>query len=505
MIDTLTSFCTGKKPLPILALLLIALAGCDAEASRDYGVEMEDSRWEWARQAGGSDWTYGTSISTMLNGDPVVAGFMTGGAKVFDEHRLSVIGSRNGFLVRYSARGRIQWIRQIGERGSVTVAEHAHGPATPILVVGAISEHLLDREPGLARFGSSVIERHVRRDDGFLGALRASDGEPLWAVQWNEPGKSEPNAVAVGPDGDIFVAGIESTSQDEQLIPDDDQARATISRFSPEGERVWSYAFERRSAAGSVVVGEDDGLYVTGRFLESVPTGLDGSYTIPRFFVARFTLDGELVWTRTGRAEGIDPDAPRTANTLIERGVHIGTSSVHAVAARPGGGVVVGGGFRGRIEFAGTEREGPMRPGGINEVLHDAFVAAFDGKGEELWIASGGGPVADFVRGIAVDRDGNVYATGDFMGTATFDGQTLHANDGERLVFVAKYSADGELQWVEQSTLAQRSSGGTAIAVSDDGRCYVTGFFDGQARFGQHRLTGLRSRNMFVAALRCLE
>lgn len=115
------------------------------------------------------------------------------------------------------------------------------------------------------------------------------------------------------------------------------------------------------------------------------------------------------------------------------------------------------------------------RPGGGQDV----FVAKFNAVGQALWARSGGGatPEWDAGRGIGVDEEGNVYVTGQFFGDADFDGHPLSGSNQARF-FLAKYDAQGTLQWVRQSTGDDRDNYGSGLAVDSTGNCYALGYMD---------------------------
>lgn len=82
----------------------------------------------------------------------------------------------------------------------------------------------------------------------------------------------------------------------------------------------------------------------------------------------------------------------------------------------------------------------------------DIVLLKYSPTGELLWGRAAGGPLNDAAFGIDTDKDGNVYITGAYSGLAVF-GDTVVANidpDGVNLPFsfVARYAADGELDWV---------------------------------------------------------
>ncbi|MEE9411846.1 MAG: SBBP repeat-containing protein, partial [Methylococcales bacterium] len=134
-----------------------------------------------------------------------------------------------------------------------------------------------------------------------------------------------------------------------------------------------------------------------------------------------------------------------------------------------------------------------------------AFVAKYSASGDLIWVKPSGSP-----RGLAVDNSGSVYVMGNFTNTVTFgsgeSSETTLTSDGGNDIFLAKYTADGDLVW------AKRAGGisfdvGSSLAVDGSGNAYLTGFFSsGIATFGSGEanevtLTGndFSDGNLFVA------
>ncbi len=123
----------------------------------------------------------------------------------------------------------------------------------------------------------------------------------------------------------------------------------------------------------------------------------------------------------------------------------------------------------------------------------DAFVVKYDRDGTALWARRmGTGVFNDFGAGVAIESrsfsgGGNVYVSGYFTGIATFDGGANPAielttrNDFD--AFLAAYSGDGDLLWVEQAGGAEQDTG-RGVAVGDGGRVFWTGSFTGTATWG---------------------
>jgi hypothetical protein len=81
------------------------------------------------------------------------------------------------------------------------------------------------------------------------------------------------------------------------------------------------------------------------------------------------------------------------------------------------------------------------------------WVCTYQLPGEPVngaFIAAAGGTSDDNASSAAVDALGNVYVAGGYSGTATF-GNTSKTSKGDSDIFVAKYNANGVLQWVQSA------------------------------------------------------
>jgi uncharacterized delta-60 repeat protein len=98
----------------------------------------------------------------------------------------------------------------------------------------------------------------------------------------------------------------------------------------------------------------------------------------------------------------------------------------------------------------------------------------YDPDGNLLWVATYDGPVGedDRARAIALDQSGNVYVTGDSVGTDVFtDYATI------------KYDTDGNKLWVARYNGPRSYDYASAIAVDTGGNVYVTGYSKGVSNY----------------------
>lgn len=122
-----------------------------------------------------------------------------------------------------------------------------------------------------------------------------------------------------------------------------------------------------------------------------------------------------------------------------------------------------------------------MKPVFVSALLliaHAAFSQDYQ------WVRSGSGIGQDVGQRVTVDAWGNVYATGNISGEATFNG-TLYTGNGIFDMFLAKYDAAGNLKWLRTAGGIQ-SDCGYGVKTDTDGNVYVTGDFSEIAEFSDN-------------------
>ena len=132
-------------------------------------------------------------------------------------------------------------------------------------------------------------------------------------------------------------------------------------------------------------------------------------------------------------------------------------------------------------------------------VSDDIFVIKYDANGRVVWARSAGGLYNDYAAGMAVDLAGNCYVTGSFQINADFGGITLTntMTPNTHGLFLAKYNPQGGLLWLKQANgdLVQ----GLAIGVEPGGNLFVTGDFIRTASFNGINISSPTNHNIFVA------
>ncbi len=117
----------------------------------------------------------------------------------------------------------------------------------------------------------------------------------------------------------------------------------------------------------------------------------------------------------------------------------------------------------------------------------DVVVAKYNENGVQQWarVLSSAGGGYDAGKGVAVTADGSCYVAGYTGGS--LGGQTL---TGDSDLFILKYDADGNLQWLKQRGAPGTYTYGYALAIDSDNNSYIAGettaSLDGQTLAGSY-------------------
>jgi hypothetical protein len=186
------------------------------------------------------------------------------------------------------------------------------------------------------------------------------------------------------------------------------QSSSASSMSSGNGAEIaWMRLFGGEGAdfAEAVAVDDAGNVYVTGKinselFEEQVLAG-------EHQFVRKLSSQGDVLWTQLFEGSGT------------------------AIALDAQGFVIVGGSTTAGFEGASNAGE------------TDGVIAKFDAEGNRIWLKLLGGVGSDYISGLDVDADGNIYIGG--TTSALFGNEPAQ---GENDVFIAKLDGSGEAVWM---------------------------------------------------------
>lgn len=189
----------------------------------------------------------------------------------------------------------------------------------------------------------------------------------------------------------------------------------------------------------------------------------------------------------------------------------------HGITTDASGNVIVIGYFG--IAASTTQTTVDFDPGaGVANLTNtggwDPFIWKMDANGNHLWARTFGSTTAGTATDercwdVAVDSDGNIFASGFIAGTYDLDagaGVASFTSAGERDNFLVKYDTSGNYLW--GFTIPDTGDAATAIkensiALDYSGHAFFAGHFNGTADFdpgaGTANLTSAGNADLFVA------
>lgn len=163
-----------------------------------------------------------------------------------------------------------------------------------------------------------------------------------------------------------------------------------------------------------------------------------------------------------------------------------------AITLDEDGNMYVTGGFQSEVQFGGTRLS--------SKGDSDAFIAKYNAMGEPIWCNQVGGDTV--LRSSLTEYgadilfyDGFIYVTGVFLSTAKFSNIEV-VSHGMDDIFLAKYALNGQLIWVKTAGGASQDVP-HALAIDNLGGIYLTGSFQGKAKFSNTQLESQNSTDMF--------
>lgn len=157
--------------------------------------------------------------------------------------------------------------------------------------------------------------------------------------------------------------------------------------------------------------------------------------------------------------------AKNAGNTQSDKGMSIHRHSPSIIYA--------GGYFSGSITFGQVSI-----PGSGGE---DGLMIRFTPNGDAAWVNRIAGPGNERVLAITSDGSGNYYATGYFESTAGISGVFMQSN-GQKDMFIAKYSQGGVLNWV-RNLGSIGDDMGTGVSCDAQGNVHLSATYSDSLTF----------------------
>jgi len=313
----------------------------------------------WQKSFGGVDDQEGQAIAFDSAGAAYIGGRFKG-TLVFEQTLNSTIGL-DAFIAKLSLDGSPSWSVQAGGTGDQEVQAIAVRAENTIIVGRRFSELLNFFE----NCPDSIVAIDPADDALFVASLGGGNTcKWLKRIAAGPQGDSSPISLAVGDDGDIFVAGGFSS---RTLFPDQPKCKQVndtqaedlfVAKLDLNGDCQWSRRFGEANAmvaeaqgATAIAVDAVSNVFVTGQYKGSISFG--EKHEFPSLgdadaFVLKLNSAGEHVWS----------------NVISGTGTEYGNALV----------LDASGEF---VFVAGTFRDGPLNLGGgpLTPASSDVFLA----------------------------------------------------------------------------------------------------------------------------------
>ena len=208
---------------------------------------------------------------------------------------------------------------------------------------------------------------------------------------------------------------------------------------------------------GNGITCDDSGnVYVTGQteFSANYDSHILNSWGSHDILVAKYSTDGSISWIHNAGGRGGDV------------GHGIGVDSLHNT--------FIIGEIEDTVDFGSGIS---AKSNGANDI----FIAKYNTVGNISWAKGFGSSGNDKGEAIVVTPSGDCYMTGYFSSGTNFDGTTLNSTGGYD-IFIIKTNSSGQVQWAKKAG-GEGNDRGNGIAIDALGNIYVTGTFYQSATF----------------------
>ena len=444
--------------------------------------------FEWSKSYGAQNFDEATDIQRDTSGNLYIVGTFKDTLQI-DTITLSTTATGDVFFAKLDSLGHVIWAKAIGSSGTDEGLAIGLDDNQNVYVAGIFQ--------GTLNFGSTSVSS-IGTTTNYFVAKYDNNGTFSWVKNIYTPNVDINNVpfkgfdMAVAGDGSVFVVGV---FQGQVQFPN---AAAALSggasgflpssylvKFNTNGiyQNGTTVSAATRTYVGSVTVDSQNNPVVGGYAYSSSCIGCTVNGILDLLVFARkynSTSLGLIKSVTSGT--GVAPDG---FNGL---GV--------AVAVDENDDIYLAGEFLGNLSFSGTVA---TNSNAISTT--DIFIAkASSINSVWQWITTIGGTGNENVIGLDV-RNGYVFLGGDFEISLISGNTTLQTPTSE--AFIAKYDIQGNAEYLRQIE-GGFGSRVNSIVTDDNESVYATGQFLGEAILDLDTLISVSNADVFVTKLSCL-
>lgn len=436
--------------------------------------------WEWAETADGfiGDNSQALAIAADCCGNSYIAGIFNNFTITFGNITITNGDSSDEiFVAKLDTDGNWIWAKHVENVGTLNIR------VREIAVDCCGNAYIIGNAQDTMTFDNNITLTGFANNDVFVAKID-TNGNWLWADKTSGATSDVGFGITTDKCGNVYVTGyFESgtfTLGDITLSNLDDED-VFIAKLNTDGKWLWAKTAQGtdNDRGTSVAVDCCGNVYLTGSY-NSSNLSFDSNLSLTNpsgtnIFVAKLDTDGNWLWATdvdTGSTSDVSPD----------------------VALDCCGNAYIYGSFTGTVGFNNIT---VTSSGGI-----DAFIAKINSQGNWIWVNSVmGSSLHEIGSDIVVDCCGNSYVSGYFGSTVITFGLTTLTMDGDGDSFVAKMDKDGNWLWAVKPTNPDTDQN-LGIALDCCGNVYISGVYSDTITFDTDiSLTSSGIFDLFVAKL----
>lgn len=426
----------------------------------------QNPNFMWAKNCGSQSNDEAYSVIHDASGNVIITGYFADTVD-FDPSpatfTLASVGNDDVFIQKLNASGNLVWVKSIGGTGD-DIGNCIKLDANGSVYITGYFEGTVDFDPGA---GVSNLT-----SNGFLDlyVLKLdATGNFVWAKQIGGVDYDSGLSLDIDFNGNVIVGGSFQNSVDFDpsastfSLSSFGSSDAFLLKLDGSGNFVWAKQFGGTDSEviWSLDVDATGSIYTTGNF-EGTADFDPSANTLNLIsnggkdvFVAKVSSTGNINWAKA------------FGDAISDYG--------QAISIDAFGNVNTSGMFSGTVDFDPSAATSTLTSFGGSDV----FISQLNNNGDYIWAKQLGGTSNDAGAGIATDANGNIYATGNFQGTADFDpGNATYSltSNGGRDIYITMLSSSGNFGWAIKLG-GTSSDEGSGISVDGSGNIFTVGYF----------------------------
>ncbi|TNE44112.1 MAG: hypothetical protein EP343_30640 [Deltaproteobacteria bacterium] len=420
--------------------------------------------------------TFGYGATIMFNrglavddqGDVYVYGSFMGQASFGSTTLSTAPASFEIYLSKFSSDGTLLWVKKSQGKGFKEPNTIGLDPSGNVVITGHFYESI--------QWGSTTLD--AKKGGGFVTKFSPS-GTVQWSVQLGDS-RAQMKALRTDAKGQIYVAGIFSgpASFGSLSFTGSASLDVFVVRLDAQGDAKWLVTGGGSSIdiPNDFCVSPQGDVYLLGQIFD---TSVWGNTTLTTqqddLFVVKWNAAGAIQWVVQSTGQG--------------------STIPHALRWTP----------KGQL-FLSTELEGKKTFGSfsIPSALHGTMTTILlDTSGKVIQSDYSQGSSHIHPTSVAFDSKGRIYVGGEFSGTFKIGNQTLTAGSKFH-AYITRLSSQNKYDWSALSS-GKGTAAGRWIAIDRQDNIYITGEFEDDVVMGGTTLKRQQnsfSKELFLWKLR---